>query len=60
MRIIIEWRVCVYRRFIDEFEEELRRRYKHGDFAHDETYMLIADLWDAWHELKADLPRGGE
>ena len=60
MRIIIEWQARRYRRFIDEYEQLLRRHYKHGNFAHDETINAIADLWDAWHDLKAGLPRGGE
>lgn len=60
MRIIIEWQVRVYQVFVEDFEMMLRDKYKHGDFAHDESATLIADLWDAWHELKADLPRGGE
>lgn len=57
MRIIIEWRVRRYQWFVKEFEERLRRRYKYGEFVHEETATLFTDLWDEWHELKADLSR---
>ena len=60
MKITFEHGVDEYRRFVHEFELVLRGHYKHGNFAHDETINAIADLWDAWHELKADLPRGEE
>ena len=60
MRIIIEWQARKYRRFVGDFEEALRLLYKHGDFAHDETDEVIAELWDTWHEMKAELPRGEE
>ncbi len=51
--------ICVssYQVFVDEFEGRLRQERKHGDHT-DKAAMLIDNLWDAWHEMKADLPRG--
>ena len=52
--------VGTHREELRSFELALRERYKHGNFEHDETHEVVGDLWDEWHELKADLPRGEE
>ena len=49
-----------WRCFVDAFEEKLRRQWKWGEWKHDETHQAIEDLWEDWHELKADLPKSGE
>ena len=53
--------ICVssYQVFVDEFEGRLRQERKHGDHT-DKAATLIDNLWEAWHEMKDDLPRGGE
>ena len=48
-----------YRYFIAEFERVLRFEWKHRDNT-DEDALVVDRLWDLWHNLKADLPRGGE
>ena len=49
--------ICVssYIILIDEFEMRLRACRKHRDYGHEVT-KLLDELWDFWHELKADLP----
>ena len=52
--------IVAWRSFVWNFEQELHKRWKWGEFEHDETHKLIEELWERWHELKSDLPRGGE
>ena len=52
--------IYAWRQFVWAFESELHKRWKWGEWEHDEAHELIEELWDVWHELKVDLPRSEE
>ena len=48
-----------YRHVIAEFDVKLWHEWKHGGHT-GEALVVLNNLLNTWHELKADLPRGGE
>ena len=47
-----------FRSFIWDFEQALRAKWKWGEWDSEETQKVIEELWETWHEGKANLPRG--
>ena len=42
-----------YKMIIWDFENELRAKWKYGEYG-DETHEVLDELWDRWHEIKAE------
>ena len=42
-----------YKLIIYDFENELRAKRKYGEYG-DETHEALDELWDRWHEIKAE------
>ena len=42
-----------YKMIVWDFENELRGKRKYGEYS-DETHEVLDELWDRWHDIKAE------
>jgi hypothetical protein len=42
-----------YKMIVWDFENELRAKRKYGEYS-DEVHGVLDELWDRWHDIKAE------